>query len=212
MILASVVTDFTDWLEEVSGAWWFLILVFAIAFLDSVIPIVPSETTVILGGIAAGLGNQPLWAVIALGAAGAFLGDNFAYELGERAGPWIERRYGRSPKGAARLAWARSQLQARGALLLITGRFIPGGRTILTLTSGITRQPRRRFMIAIAVAACIWATYAAVLGYSFGDRFKDDHTRAFVLAFATALSITVLIEVVRYVYVHRWKARRATAS
>lgn len=209
MILASVVTDFTDWLADVSGAWWFLILIVVIAFLDSVVPIVPSETTVILGGIAAGLGTQELWLVILLGATGAFLGDNFAYELGKRAGPWIERTYGKRPKGAARLAWARGQLEARGALLLITGRFIPGGRTVLTLSSGITGQPRRRFVIAIAIAACIWATYAAVLGYSFGDRFKDNHTKAFVLAFIAALSVTVLIELVRYLYVHRWKARRA---
>jgi membrane-associated protein len=210
VILANVVTDFTGWLEDVSGAWWFLILVFVIAFLDSVVPIVPSETTVILGGIAAGLGNQDLWLVIVLGAVGAFLGDNFAYEIGRRAGPWIERTYGRKPKGAARLAWARGQLEARGALLLITGRFIPGGRTVLTLTSGITRQPRRRFAIAIAVAACIWATYAAVLGYAFGDRFKDNHTLAFVLAFSAALSITVLIEVVRHFVSKRRNPAAAT--
>jgi membrane protein DedA with SNARE-associated domain len=44
----------------------------------------------------------------------------------------------------------------------------------------------------------IWASYAAILGYSFGTKFEDDHTTAFLLAFGAALSITVLIEVVRF--------------
>ena len=34
-------TALTDWLKDFSSAWWFLIVVFVIAFLDSVIPIVP---------------------------------------------------------------------------------------------------------------------------------------------------------------------------
>ena len=51
----------------------------------------------------------------------------------------------------------------------------------------------------IGVAVAIWATYAAVLGYVFGERFEDDHTLAFILAFSAALSITVLIELVRWV-------------
>ncbi len=37
-----------------------------------------------------------------------------------------------------------------------------------------------------------------MLGFFFGDRFEDDHTTAFWWAFGTALSVTVLIEVVRY--------------
>jgi hypothetical protein len=44
----------------------------------------------------------------------------------------------------------------------------------------------------------IWASYAAVLGYVFGKSFEDNHTAAFILAFGAALSITVLIEVVRH--------------
>ena len=49
------------------------------------------------------------------------------------------------------------------------------------------------------MAAIIWATYAAGLGAIFGNRFKDDHTVAFLLAFGCALSITIIIEVVRHV-------------
>ena len=60
MLVANIITDLTDWLEDVSAEWWFLLVILGIAFLDSVIPIVPSETTVILGGVAAGAGDQNL--------------------------------------------------------------------------------------------------------------------------------------------------------
>jgi membrane protein DedA with SNARE-associated domain len=94
-------------------------------------------------------------------------------------------------------------------LLLITARFIPGGRTAVTVTSGITRQPWRRFAFFIGIAAVVWATYAALLGYIGGKSFEDNHTLAFVAAFAAALSVTVLIEVARHLLERR---RRVTAA
>ena len=83
--------------------------------------------------------------------------------------------------------------------MLITARFIPGGRTVLTLSSGLTKQSQSWFMGWVGVATLIWASYAAILGYAFGSQFEDDHTKAFILAFSAALAVTLVIEVVRYV-------------
>ena len=198
MVLANILTDLTEWLEDVSAEWWFLLVILGIAYFDSIIPIVPSETTVILGGVAAGAGDQNLLLVIAAGALGAFLGDNTAYLIGRRFAPWIERRAATRPKTANRLSWAHDQIQKRGGLLLITVRFIPGGRSALTLSSGITHQPWRWFASWVAVAALIWATYAAGLGAIFGQTFSDNHTMAFLLAFGAALAVTGVIELVRH--------------
>ncbi|HET9546629.1 MAG TPA: DedA family protein [Desertimonas sp.] len=204
------ITALTDWLDDIAGEWWFLLVILAIAFFDSVIPLVPSETAVIIGGVAAGQGDQVLPLVILCGAAGAFLGDNFAYLIGRRFSPAINRRAERRPKTAQRLEWASTQIRARGGPLLTTARFIPGGRTALTVTSGLTRQSHPWFARWIALAALIWATYAAGLGYIFGKRFQDNHTVAFLLAFGAALSITVIIEVVRHVRTGEGTAEVAT--
>jgi len=200
MLLANIVTDLTDWLDEVSQNWWFLVVIFVIALLDSIFPAVPSETAVILGGVAAGLGHADynLVLVILAGAFGAFAGDNLAYTIGDHFSDRVHRYAATRPKFTARIDWARRQIRRRGGPLLITARFIPGGRTALTLTSGITNQPRPWFAGWIAIAAVVWATYASVLGAIFGNRFKDNHTTAFVVAFATALAITLAIEVVRH--------------
>jgi membrane-associated protein len=203
--IGSWLTDLTDTLAEWAGQWWFLAVIFAVALLDSVIPIVPSETTVIIGGVAVATGDAPypLLAVIGAGALGAFLGDNMAYTIGHRWSAAFQRRADRHPKFEAKLSWARTQIRDRGGLLLITARFIPGGRTVLTLACGITRQPRGWFVGWVAVAATIWATYAAGLARLVGEPFKDDHTKAFWIAFGTALGINVVIEVIRHVRAKR---------
>jgi membrane protein DedA with SNARE-associated domain len=56
------------WLTDlVSGEWWTYLLVFGVALADAVLPLVPSETIVILAGIAAAAGGLEIWLVIALG-------------------------------------------------------------------------------------------------------------------------------------------------
>jgi membrane protein DedA with SNARE-associated domain len=197
----SWITDLTDALGDWSANWWFLGVVFGIAYFDSVLPIVPSETTVIIAGVSVAVGDAPysLWMVIVCGACGAFLGDNTAYMIGRGFSDSFARRATRKPKFAARLQWAAEQIRERGGLLLITARFIPGGRTVLTLSSGITQQPRAWFVTWVAIACTIWATYAAGLARIVGEPFKDNHTAAFWVAFGSALSVNVAIELVRHV-------------
>ena len=202
--------DLTDRLADWSSNWWFLGVIVTIAFLDSVIPVVPSETAVILGGVAVATDVAPysLWMVIAVGAAGAFLGDNFAYSIGHAFAPRFERRAARNASFAKRLQWANDQIRRRGGPLLITARFIPGGRTALTLSSGITRQRRWWFVRWIFVAALIWAGYAAGLARLVGEGFDDNHNAALWVAFGTAIAINLLIELIR----HRRKKHAASMA
>ena len=216
VLLAGVLGDFFGWignlidrLAELSGSPSFLLVIFAIAAFDSVVPIVPSETMVIIGGVAAGQGDQLLPLVIVCGALGAFLGDNAAYQLGVSAEGFLRRTLFRGSKGLKRLDWAARQLEARGGLLLLTARFIPGGRTAITVSCGVTRQPRRRFALFDGLACVIWATYAATLGFVGGKTFEDNHTLAFVIAFTAAVSVTLVIEIVRHL---RHRRRRLTGS
>ena len=192
-----------SWLKDFSSSPWFYVIIFVIALLDSVLPIVPSETLVIIGGVSAGLGELWLPLVIICGTTGAFIGDNLSYLIGREASDWVMRRQTRTEKGAKRMAKIVKQVHERGGLLLVTARFIPGGRTALTLSCGVTRQPRRWFVGWVVVATVIWGNYAALLGFIGGKSFEENHTLAFIIAFVTAFSITALIEIIR------WALKRA---
>lgn len=210
--LTSWIGDLFDWLgalgedlNDIAGNWWFLLVVAGVAVADSVIPLLPSETTVIIGGVAIATGTAPypLWALIAVAAGGAFLGDNIAYFIGRRFSGRLDRRAERKPTFAAKLDTAREQIRKRGGLLLITARFLPGGRTILTLTCGATRQDHRWFMAWDFLAVVIWAAYSAGLAYAIGKPLEDHKSLAFWAAFACALSITIIIEIIRKVRASR---------
>lgn len=194
----SFLDSFFNWLEHYSGSPWFYLAIFSIALLDSVVPVVPSESLVIIGGVSAGL-HQLHWSLVIVAAAtGAFAGDNISYQIGRRFSGPLRKRYESSAKGQRRLNWARDQIQLRGGELLITARFIPGGRTLLTLSCGITNQDRRWFMKWIAVATPIWAMYGTLLGFIGGRSFQDNHTKAFLVAFSIAIGATITLEIGRH--------------
>lgn len=208
-LVANVITDVTDRLDDFASSWWFLLVIFAIALLDSMVPIVPSETSVIIGAVTVTIGEAPyaLWMVMIAGATGAFIGDTSAYGIGRRWSAWFHRRAETRPRTARQLLWASDQIRRRGGALLITARFIPGGRTALTVSSGITQQPKAWFVKWVTIAVALWATYSAGLAYIVGRPFRDDHTVAFWVAFGTALGVNVLIELGRFVS----RRRSATA-
>ena len=136
----------------------------AIPALDALIPLLPSETPVIaLGAATAGSHDPRIAVLVALAACGAFLGDNLAYLVGRRFGPFARRRLFAGARGGQRLDWARRSLERYGARVIVACRFIPGGRTAVTLACGLVGYPRRRFLAATACAGVLWAGYAFLL-------------------------------------------------
>jgi membrane-associated protein len=176
--------------------------------LDAVFPVLPSETTIIALGVATAGSTDPRIALlVACCAAGAFLGDNLSYLLGRRFGPWAERRFFPGAKGARRRAWAERSLGQFGMQLIVVCRFFPGGRTAVTLCCGIIGYPRRRFIVATAVAGSIWAVYSFFIGRLGGKAFADQPLAGFAVAFGVTVAVSGLVEVIRRVRRSRQRSR-----
>ena len=193
--------------DHVSGAWWSYPIIFAVSYLDAIIPLVPSETVVVTAGVLASSGDMNLLLVILTAAVGAFLGDNTAYLIGRNFGEPVERRFFRSDKAKERLRWAERQLDQRGGELIIVARFIPGGRTAVTLSAGGLRMVWRRFATYDAIAAVVWASYASLLGYFGGKRFENQPWKGLIVALALAFAVAGGVELVRW-WLRRRKERR----
>ncbi len=205
------------YIVDVSSSPWFYLLLFAVALFDSVVPVVPSEFSVIAGAVAAGAGRLiddqrvlSIVLVIVVAAIGAYVGDSLAYWIGKRSDRLLKRVFFRGEKGQRRLIATGDQIRKRGGLLLVTARFIPGGRTAMTFSCGLTEQPFLAWFTRWdLLATTIWASYAGLLGFFVGDVVENQST-ALWLAFGLALGITVLIEVGRWV-VERVRAEPAEA-
>lgn len=176
--------------------------------LDALLPWLPSESVIIaLGAVTAGSTDPRIGVLAVLAALGAFLGDNAAYLVGRRFGPAVDRRLFSGEKGARRRAWAERSLGHYGMRVIILCRFIPGGRTAVTLTCGVIGYPRRRYVTATAVAGLLWASYAFFLGRLGGQVFEGQLWIGLLLGLGLGLAVSVLIEVGRRVW--QWQTRRA---
>lgn len=189
---------------------WVYVALFGIAMLDGFFPVVPSETLVITLGVFAAAGGEPSLVLVMLVAAlGAFAGDHVSYAIGRRSGA---RVFARLREGSrARRAYDRvgRMLAERGGLVLVAARYVPGGRTAATLTTGATGFPLRLFTRYDAVAVVSWAVYSACLGYVGGAAFEETPLYGVALGLGLAFSNTLAHEAVRGV---RLRSRRRAGA
>lgn len=184
-----------DTLHDAMASPWIYLALFALALLDGFFPVVPAETSVITAGVfAAATGAPDLPLVIAAAALGAFVGDHVSYAIGRGANNRL--RNGRRSRKT--FAWAERALAERGGLILVVARYIPGGRTACTLTMGAVAYPRRSFALFDAVAALSWALYSGLIGYVGGAAFENDPVKGLLLGLGIAVTITAVVEAVRY--------------
>jgi membrane protein DedA with SNARE-associated domain len=69
----------------------------------------------------------------------------------------------------------------------------------VTLSAGLLHFPWRRFIAFDAVAALVWALYAASLGYFGGRAFENAAWKGLLLALGTGFAIAGLVEAIRWV-------------
>jgi membrane protein DedA with SNARE-associated domain len=185
----------SDWLtrELTAGSLSYLILALA-AGGDVLLPLIPSETLVITAGVLAGQGKLSIWLIVPAVALGAFVGDNICYWLGRGVGDPVARRLFKGETASRRLEWAENAIRGHGPLLVVVGRFIPGGRTASTFAAGTLCLGYRRFLPADAFAACVWALYSSLLGYLGGSAFRHSTWKPLLISLAVAGAITLAIE------------------
>src|SRR6266511_3004400 len=116
-----------DLIDLLTGSLWTYPLLFGICAGDAVVPLLPSETAMIVCGFQAARGQLSLGWVIALGAGGAFCGDNASYAGGRWIGHPLIERFFMGERARERLDWAERFLKERGSYVLVVARFVPGG-------------------------------------------------------------------------------------
>lgn len=192
----------THW---VSGQPLSYLVVLGVAGFDVIFPLLPSETIVITAGTLSAQGHLMIWLILVAAAIGAFCGDNLCFFLGRQVGDPIAHFLFRGHKGQKRLEWAESAIKRRGVLLIVVGRFIPGGRTASTFAAGTLEMEWTRFAAADACAAVLWAVYAGMLGYLGGETFRHSLWKPLLIAFGIATLVGLGAELYRRVQKRRGK-------
>ncbi|WP_084000285.1 DedA family protein [Actinomadura kijaniata] len=196
-----------DLLGTAVASPWFYLALFAVAAIDGFFPVVPSESLVITAGVYAVSGQPDPFAVVAVAALGAFVGDHISFLMGRAGGGRLARWLRPGTRRHRAVEWAKATLAERGGLILVVARYVPGGRTAVTMTMGLTGYRARSFTFFATIAAISWAVYGTVLGYVGGAAFEHDPIRGLALGLGLAIGVTVVVEAVRW-----WRARRRRAA
>ncbi|GGM12488.1 DedA family protein [Promicromonospora citrea] len=163
-LIATVLSATEAWILAMAASPWIYPAMFAFATIDGFFPPLPSESVVITLTVSAHSTGTPwMWLVLLTAAAGAWVGDQIAYQIGLMIG--TERvPFLRGPRGRRAVAWAERALTRRGASFILAARYVPIGRVAVNMTAGALRYPRKRFMVVAAIAAVMWALYSAGIG------------------------------------------------
>ena len=197
--------------DAVSGKWTAYPVIFLIVMGDAVVPVLPGETAIITGAILSTNGALSWPIVLIVGALGAFAGDNAAYWLGRLAGRRYTEKLFRTEKARARLDWAAAQIDERGATIIATARFVPGGRTATTFTAGTVGLAWTRFAVADIVGAVLWSGVATAMGLIGGQAFKNSLWKPVLFALAAGAVIALLGELLHR-RLSRSRSRRVAAD
>lgn len=195
--------------EAISGSHWAYLIVLAVVAGDAVLPLLPGETIVVTGGVLSASGDLNVFLVFAAGALGAFLGDSICYWIGRRLGTRAAEKFLRGERGKRTLQWAERALDRRGKTLIAVARFVPGGRTAVSLVAGTTEFPWRTWMLADLVGVLFWSAYNTGLGRIGGAAFENQTWKGLVLAFGLAGLTAAILEGGRWLLSRRSKARTA---
>ncbi|WP_229700279.1 DedA family protein, partial [Streptomyces kronopolitis] len=179
----------TEPLRGMLDSPWLWLIILLVSGLDALLPFMPSETTVVLVAVLIGPDPAPLALLAGVAAAGALAGDCLGYAVGRRAGPRALARLLRGARGRARHAGARAMVERHAALLVVAGRFVPGGRVVATLSTGSVGFPLRRFVVLDAVGAGLWAVCSAALGGFGGTALTDSPVVGMLLASGVGLLV-----------------------
>ncbi|MDR7382542.1 DedA family protein [Promicromonospora iranensis] len=163
-LISTVLSATEAWILAMAASPWIYPAMFAFATIDGFFPPLPSESVVITLTVSAHSTGTPwMWLVLLTAAAGAWVGDQIAYQIGRMIG--TERvPFLRGPRGRRAVAWAERALTRRGASFILAARYVPIGRVAVNMTAGAVGYPRRRFAGIAAIAAVMWALYSAGIG------------------------------------------------
>jgi membrane-associated protein len=179
---------------QAADAWWIFPALFVFCLIDGFLPVLPNATLIVaLAALSETSGSPNLWLLGAAGAAGAVTGDNIAYRISARIGA-TRYAWRRKPGIDRALHRARFELDKRGAVLIFTARYLPGGRTAVNFTAGATAYPLTMFIWLDSAAALTWAGYCIGVGVIAGKWVQHQPLPAAAAAIVLSLVIGVITD------------------
>lgn len=143
------------------------IAVFAVLMICSLGIPIPEDISLVAGGVIAGLGYADVRVMCVVGLAGVLLGDALMFLVGRYFGARALRlRWVAALLTPRRYAQVQAKFDRYGNRLMFFARFLPGMRTAVFLSAGMTKRVTfLRFLLFDGFAALLSVPFWIWLGY-----------------------------------------------
>ena len=146
-------------------------------FLENIIPPIPSEIIMPLGGFFVYQQKLNFYILVFWGLLGTILGTLPWYYLGrlvneKRLSNFLEKKGKYLGISSNDLTKSKRWFEKYGVSLVFWGRLIPGIRTLISVPAGIELMPLRKFLIWTTFGSIIWVGLLTYAGYLFGENYS----------------------------------------
>lgn len=159
-------------------------VLFAIVFCETglvVLPFLPGDTLLFIGGAFCAMGAMNIWVLMALLIAAAVIGNTVNYWIGSAIGHKVFTHDYRWLDKAA-LKKTHAFYENHGGKTIILSRFIPIVRTFAPFVAGVSAMTFTKFQFFNITGAVIWVVGLVAGGYFFGNiPIIRDHLNTIVL-------------------------------
>ncbi len=186
---------------------------FLVLVIENVVPPIPSEIVLPLAGALAAQGHFSLPAVIIVSGLGATAGALILYGFGA----WARTHGGRRLVLAVGryafltdgdLAKAEAWFARYQTIAVLTGRFVPIIRSIVSIPAGFNGMPLVRFIPLTLIGATGWCALLATAGWVLGDNWESV-VRPLLSRYEQAVVAAAALAVIAFL---AWKVRQRVAS
>ena len=146
-------------------------------FLENIIPPIPSEIIMPLGGFFVYQQKLNFYILVFWGLFGTILGSLPWYYLGrlvneKKISNFLDKRGKFLGLSSNDLNKSKRWFEKYGVSLVFWGRLVPGIRTLISVPAGIELMPLRTFLIWTTLGSFIWVALLTYAGYLFGENYQ----------------------------------------
>lgn len=203
-----LINEIHAWLSGLQPAAVYAVL-FAIAYLENLVPPVPGDVATVVAGMVAAAGAVSLPAVVVLAGLAGGLGFLTLYVVGRRFDDLLDdpRRLRWLPRGDIRRA--EEKVTRFGFAIVAVNRFLPGLRAVISVTVGMSHLAAGPVAVLATSSATVWAALMAYMGYALVD---NREALARLLGGFERVGLVLSIAFGAALMAWLWRARRPRSS
>tara|TARA_Y100001968_G_scaffold113764_1_gene103213 strand:- start:224 stop:880 length:657 start_codon:yes stop_codon:yes gene_type:complete len=176
-------------------------------FLENLIPPIPSELIMPLGGFYVAQDQLDFLPVVLAGLIGTVIGSLPWYGIGrlvneKRLEQWLKKNGRWIGINPDELVKSRKWFNKYGVSLVFWGRLVPGIRTLISVPAGVELMPITPFLLWTTAGSLIWTLFLTITGFFLGENYGnlERWISPFSSVFKMILTIFISVFLISLVY------------